>query len=45
MTYEEMVYELEMCGFGQGTIRCFALAHEHGATLEELKEIYTDLMA
>ena len=45
MTYEEMIYELEMCGFGQATLRCFTLAHEAGASVEELEELYGDLMA
>lgn len=45
MTYEEMIRELEMCGFGQATLRCFALAHEGGASTEELQELYFDLLA
>ena len=45
MTCEEMMYELKMCGFGQATLRCFALAHESGASVEELEELYKDLMA
>jgi hypothetical protein len=44
MTYQEMLYELEMCGFAQGTLRCFSLAHEGGASDEELFALYEDLM-
>jgi hypothetical protein len=44
-TYEEMLHELEMCGFGTATLRCFTLAHEGGATDEELAELYFDLLA
>jgi hypothetical protein len=44
MTYEEMMYVLKMHGFGAATLHCFALAHEAGATDEELEELYGDLM-
>lgn len=43
-TYEEMLHELEMCGFGTATLRCFTLAYEGGATEEELTELYFDLL-
>ena len=45
MTYEQMFCELEMCGFGVATLRCFTLAHEGGASDEELAELYFDLLA
>ena len=45
MTYEKMLYELEMNGFGAGTLRCFALAHVAGASIEELECLYSDLMS
>ncbi len=45
MTYQEMMYELEMCGFSAATLRCFTLAHEGGASDEELEELYFDLMS
>lgn len=44
MTYQEMLYELEMCGFTQGTLRCFSLAHDTGASDAELYELFQDLM-
>lgn len=43
--YEEMLHELEMCGFSAATLRCFTLAHEGGASNEELAELYFDLLA
>lgn len=45
MTYQEMLRELEMCGFTAATLRCFALAHEGGASDEELEGLYSDLMS
>ena len=45
MTYQEMVYQLEMCGFSAATLRCIALAHEGGATDKELEGLYFDLMS
>lgn len=44
-TYEEMLHELRMCGFGTATLRCFTLAHEGGASDEELAELYYDLLS
>ena len=44
MTYQEMLYRLEMCGFTQGTLRWFSLAYEGGASNEELSALYDDLM-
>ena len=44
-TYEQMLYELEMCGFGTATLHCFTLAYEGGATDEELAELYFDLLS
>ena len=44
-TYEQMLHELKMCGFCTATLRCFTLAHEGGATDEELFKLYFDLLA
>ena len=45
MTFQRMLWELEMCGFTQGTLRCFSLAYENGASDAELHELFDDLMS
>ena len=40
-----MLEELKMTGFEQPILRCFTLAHEGGATIEELQELYYLLLS
>lgn len=45
MGFQEMLYELKMCGFSNATLRCFTLARKAGASLEALAGLYSDLMS
>ena len=44
MAYEELLQKLKMNGFGEGTVRCFILAHDNGASDADLECLYFDLM-